>query len=48
MSGRREGYGEMRGRPEDGRHPDEWTFYAGMHRAKLKIGPQVGRFFQAS
>ena len=19
----------MRGRPEDGRHPDEWTFYAG-------------------
>ena len=30
VSGRREGYGEMRGRPEDGKHPDEWTFYAGI------------------
>ena len=29
VSGRREGYGEIRGRPEDGKHPDEWTFYAG-------------------
>ena len=29
VSGRREGFGEMRGRPEDGKHPDEWTFYAG-------------------
>ena len=36
VSGRREGYGEMRGRPEDGKHPDEWTFYAGTHRARLK------------
>ena len=36
VSGRREGYGEMRGRPEDGKHPDEWTFYAGIHRDGLK------------
>ena len=34
MSGRREGYGEMRGRPEDGKHPDEWTFYAGNVQAQ--------------
>ena len=46
MSGRREGYGEMRGRPEDGKHPDEWTFYAGMHRAGLKKWVRLGDFFR--
>jgi hypothetical protein len=29
LGGRRDGYGEMSGRPEGGKHPDQWAFYAG-------------------